>query len=156
MNHTEWFRRELTVGSQFGEFPVWNIKLDLVHRNIKLDLEKKRQKKETGHSRFVGGDFNKQGNVQTRLVLGDLKMSRSTHPPPRILSLYRSLNWFSHVFSPPSVGVVGRTYTPRSRQGMRRLQLSLLLASQCVVMSSQWPPPTISWWLACSKILQKN
>lgn len=32
--------------------------------------DKKRTKKEVGHSRLGGGRFNKQGNLQMRLVLG--------------------------------------------------------------------------------------
>lgn len=46
---------------------------------------RERLKGEAGHSRFAGGNFNKQGSLQTRLVLGGNTMSRSPCPPCRIL-----------------------------------------------------------------------
>ena len=52
------------------------------------------------HSRLVGGSFNKQGNLLTRLVLGGHKTSRTPHLPARILQVYReTLTGFSHVHS---------------------------------------------------------
>lgn len=39
-------------------------------------------------SRLVGGRFNKQGNLHTRLVLGNCKTSRSLCAPTRILKVY--------------------------------------------------------------------
>lgn len=57
--------------------------------------------KETGHSRWVGGRFNKPGNLLTRLVLGGRKTNRSSHLPARILKVYRkALTGFSHVHHP--------------------------------------------------------
>lgn len=54
-------------------------------------------KKETGHSRLVGGRFNKQGNLPMRLVLGSCKVNRSAHLPTRILRAYvEDLMGFSH------------------------------------------------------------
>lgn len=44
-------------------------------------------------STLVGGSFNKQGDLLTRLGLRGCKMSRSSHPPGRILSFYRGLHW---------------------------------------------------------------
>lgn len=44
-----------------------------------------RPKKDAGHSRFVGGSFNQQGNLHTRLVLDGHKTNRSPHRPDRIL-----------------------------------------------------------------------
>ena len=37
---------------------------------------------------LVGGDFNKQGNLFTKLVLGSLKTSSSPHLPIRIVKIY--------------------------------------------------------------------
>ena len=41
---------------------------------------RERLKKESEHSRLVGGSFNKQGNFLTRLILGGCELSRSPHP----------------------------------------------------------------------------
>ena len=90
--------------------------------------------KEADHSRFVGGSFNKQGILHRRLVLGGCKLSKSLHPPTRILKVYiEALTGFSHIFSPgglnnsaflsqgyilemaPSVGMVGRIRIPLTR-----------------------------------------
>ena len=61
----------------------------LVGRNWPPYTEgKERPKKEAGHSRFVGGRFNNQGNFCLRLVLGSCKMDRSPDPLPRILKVY--------------------------------------------------------------------
>ena len=54
---------------------------------------KKRLKKEAGHSRLVGGKFDEQGNLQTRLFLLSCKTSRSSYSPARNLkSLCSDLN----------------------------------------------------------------
>ena len=37
---------------------------------------------------LVGGDFNKQGNIFTKLILGSLKTSSSPHLPIRIVKNY--------------------------------------------------------------------
>lgn len=47
-----------------------------------------RQKKETGHSRLVGGKCNKQGKLHIKLVSDDPKLSRSLFMPTRILKFY--------------------------------------------------------------------
>ena len=61
---------------------------------------KERPKKEADHSRWVGGRFDKKGNLHLRLVLCGHKISRSLHPPIRILKVYiKALTGFSHVFS---------------------------------------------------------
>lgn len=60
---------------------------------------KERLKKEAGHSRLVGGSYNKQGHLLMRLVLDGCKMSRCLQPPVRILRVYiEDLLWFSDVF----------------------------------------------------------
>jgi len=41
-------------------------------------------KKEADHPRLVGGNFNKQGNLLMRLVLGSCKMGCSPYLPARI------------------------------------------------------------------------
>lgn len=52
-------------------------------------------------SRWVGGGFNKQGNLRKRLVLGGRKMNRSPNPPSRILRVYReALTGLRHINSP--------------------------------------------------------
>lgn len=56
------------------EFLGWNLK-----------LAPGRLKKETEHSRLVGGRFNKQENFYTKLVLGALKTSRCLYLHTRIL-----------------------------------------------------------------------
>ena len=56
------------------------------------------------HSRWVGGQGNKQTNLHMRLVLGSSKMSRSLHPPARICKVYaEALAGFSHISSPDGV-----------------------------------------------------
>ena len=53
----------------------------------------------TVHTRLVGGKFNKQENLHTRLVLGGCKKSGSPHQPARILKVYiEALTGFSHVY----------------------------------------------------------
>lgn len=42
-------------------------------------------------SRLVGGGFNKQRKLWTKLVLGSRRMSRSLHLTTRIVSLYKGL-----------------------------------------------------------------
>lgn len=55
---------------------------------------KEKSKKNSDHSRLVGDGINKQGNLQRRHELGDLKIRRSLHPPTRIsLSFIQSFDW---------------------------------------------------------------
>ena len=62
---------------------------------------KERPKQEADHPRLVRGGFNKQGNLNMRLVLGGYKMSRSPHPLARTLKVYiEVLTGFSHVYCP--------------------------------------------------------
>ena len=66
-----------------------------------------------------------------RLVLGSPTTRRSLHPATRILKVsIEALTGFSHIFSPdglynlaPTVGMVGRTYNPRTGEGVKRLQV---------------------------------
>ena len=100
---------------------------------------------------MVGGGFNKQGNLYTRLVLGGHKTGGSPHPPARILKVY--LTTFSLVFSPdglnntllspdygletaPSVGMVGRMYISRTGGNEEPPTSCVQLEGQPVVTSS--------------------
>lgn len=56
---------------------------------------------EADHSRLIGSRFNMQGNLNIRLAVGGLKMSKSLHPPARILKVYiQTLTGFSHIHNP--------------------------------------------------------
>ena len=44
-------------------------------------------KKESDHSRLVGGNFNKQGNLQVRLVLGSGETTRSLDKAAGVLKV---------------------------------------------------------------------
>ena len=60
--------------------------------------DRERVKTKADHFRWVGGRFNKQGNLHTELVLHCCKRKRSTHLPTRILKIYiEVLKGFSHV-----------------------------------------------------------
>lgn len=62
---------------------------------------KVRQKKEAGHSTWVGGNFNKQEKLSRRLVSGSHRTSRSPHPPTRIWKVYvEGLMGFDHRYNP--------------------------------------------------------
>lgn len=50
----------------------------------------------------VDGRFNEQGNLHMRLTLEDRRWV-DPHLPTTVLSLYESLNWFGHVFSPKAL-----------------------------------------------------
>ena len=102
---------------------------------------RERPKKEADHSRLVDGKFNKQGSLHTRLVLGNCKMSRSPHPPTRILNVYtEALTGLSHEYCPDdlnntllsqacvlemalAMGTVGEAYIPKTGEGVRSLRL---------------------------------
>ena len=59
---------------------------------------RKRPKKNAGLIRSVGGRVNKQGNLLSRLIQGDHKMSWSQHPPARISKVYtEALTQPSHI-----------------------------------------------------------
>jgi len=101
---------------------------------------KKRPKKNPDHFRLVGGTFNNQGTLYTRLVSGDHKISRSLYPPARIFGVsIEALMGFSHIYNLdgfkntlfsqgciieaiPSTGTVGRTSIPRTGEELRNLQ----------------------------------
>lgn len=104
-------------------------------------MEGKETEKRDGHSRLAGDNFNKQGNSHSRLVLSSHKVSRSPHPPARILKFtQRPQQDPVHISSPdglnntllsqscilemaPSAGTVGNTYIPNILEGTRSLQL---------------------------------
>ena len=107
-----------------------------------------RWRHEADPSRLIGGRFNKQENLYMRLVLGGHKTSRSLHLPARILKVYtEALTGFSHIYHPDDLNstvlsqgciletapTMGRTYTPRRGEGVRRLWLP---------RSSSWD----NWW----------
>lgn len=70
------------------------------HETVPCTEGKERLKEEADHCRSVGGSFNKQGNLLTRLVLVGHKMSRSWHPVARIINVYiEALAGFSHIWS---------------------------------------------------------
>lgn len=53
-----------------------------------------RPKRGPDHSRLVGGSFNEQGNLHTRLLLGILQKQVDLYTcPSESYGLYRSLNW---------------------------------------------------------------
>lgn len=124
---------------------------------------KERQKKEADHSRLVDSRVTKQRNLLRRLVLCSLKMSRSLHPPTRILSLHRGYYELGSVMyivqmvstthcslkaeslkSGSHYGNGGITQIPRSVSGrvMKPRIAQVQLVGQMAVTSSQWPPPT--------------
>lgn len=97
----------------------------------------RRPKEEADHSRSAGGRFSKPGNLHTRLVLGWGRMSRSLHPPARILKVYiRRLNRIQSddlnntllsegfVHEPPlTMGMEVESTLPRQKRGQRSLPL---------------------------------
>lgn len=101
---------------------------------------RERLKKETDHSKWVGGSFNKQRNLVMMLVLGGHKMSRFQHPLNRNLTVCtETLLGFSHVSDPMvstthyflgyflemsvSMEIVGGNIYSRDRGGVRSLKL---------------------------------
>lgn len=88
-------------------------------------------KRETAHSRLVGGMFNKEENFLKRHVLDNCKTSSLQHPPGRILKVYvDDLTGFSNTIRPhglnntllcqgcvlemaANVGIAGRAYISR-------------------------------------------
>ena len=120
---------------------------------------KERLKKETDHSKLVGGSFNKQENLHTRPLLGGWKMSRSVPPPIWILKVYiEALTGFSHVYGPDSlnntllsqgcvtqtalaVAIVGGMSIPRTGERVRSFWLPRSRSGQLEVTLSPWPPP---------------
>lgn len=62
---------------------------------------KERVKKEAEHSRLVGSRFNKHGNLLTKFVLDNHKMSKSLHLAVRIFKVYIvASSGFSRVHNP--------------------------------------------------------
>ena len=122
---------------------VWNLRSPLgkVWNWPPYTKGKERPKKEADNLRLAGDRFNKQGNLPIRLVLSGCKTRRSLHLPATIIKVYiEALMEFNNIFSPDSlnitslsqgyilemtasVGIVGRTYIPRTGDGVRSLQL---------------------------------
>lgn len=59
--------------------------------------DKEGPKNREDHSRLVGGKFNKERSLHTRLLLGGHKISGSPRPPKVCVE---NLTGFSHVYSP--------------------------------------------------------
>lgn len=97
--------------------------------------------READYSRLGGGIFNKQKNLQTKLVLGGHKMSISLYPPARILKIYvKVFTEFSHIYhldslkntlfsqgcvfgTAPTLEMVGTMYIPMTEEEARGLWL---------------------------------
>lgn len=139
----------LTLGSFLGN--IWNCS---PHTE-----DKERWKKEVGHSRLVGGKFNKQQNLCMRFVF---RTQDQTHPvlTHQNLKFYsEAFTGLSQTFSPEHsylskqslkmapmlgmVGMVGSAY-PKDRGWGRSLWLprSSSHAGQLKVTSYQWPLAT--------------
>ena len=73
---------------------------------------KERLKKEADRSRFVGGRFDRQENLLTRLALGSHKVSRSQLPPARTLKVYMEAVLGSVMFT---VRMVSATHCSQGR-----------------------------------------
>lgn len=61
---------------------------------------RERAKKKAAHSRLVGGKSNKPGSLLIRLSCMKTRWVDLHTYPENLKSLYRGLNWVSHVFSP--------------------------------------------------------
>lgn len=104
----------------------------------------------------MGGRFNKQGDLHTRLVLGGHKTSRSLYLSSRILEVYvEALTGFIHVEytdglnstllsqgcvpgAASSMGEAGRTHIPKTGKGGEEPPIALgQLTGQPAVMPSQ-------------------
>lgn len=123
------------VGSQPWEIPVVKSETGPICRGQGVIEER------GAHPRLMSGEFNKRGNLQTKLVLGSTRWVDFCPPPIRILKVYKqALMGFCHIPSPeglngtlpsqgciletsPSVGMVGGTYVPRTGEGVRNLWL---------------------------------
>lgn len=140
---------------------MWNKGVSVLVQNLRsssgaiwnwsLDTEGKgSMKKEAEDSRLVGGWFNLQRNLHTKLVLGSYKTRKSRYLPARILQADREgLPAFSIQMVSTSncslkavslktalaMGMVGRTYIPRTREGGVSLWLSR--CSLCVKWKSR-------------------
>ena len=123
---------------------IWNVlrTFPCLMWNRSLYLEgRERRKKKADHSRLVGGSFNTQGNLHTRLVLVSARqVDLCTHPPARILKVYiEDLTESSHtcstgglnniLLSPGSVcraaskeGKTSRTHLPRAEERVRNFR----------------------------------
>lgn len=80
-------------------------------------------------SRLVGSRLNKQQNLHLRLaLLGTHKMSRSLHPPARILKVYMgAFTGFSHVEDPVDLN-------------------NILPSHGCILETA----PTVGMWMQCT------
>lgn len=111
--------------------------------------DKERLKKEADHFRLVGGSFNQQGNLHSRLVLGGCKMSRSLYWPTRILEVYRqrptrTQSCTQSRWSQPYYSLKVTSLKPVPLWERWAEQYIPRTGSSSEVMFSWWPPPTLS------------
>lgn len=60
-----------------------------------------RDQRKRQNPRLVGGRLSKQGNLHTRLILGDCKTSSSSHTPARIFNVcIEAFTGFKHIYGP--------------------------------------------------------
>lgn len=132
------------IGLQLQGLPGWNKKLALYAGGWGETLcEGKEWSEERGIPlQMAGGRFNKQGNWDARIVVGDHEMSRSLHLPSRILKkvYIDTLPGFSHIYhldcfsstllphfcvlvAYSCVGKASRTHVLRTGVGVRSLWL---------------------------------
>lgn len=108
-------------------------------------------------------NFDKQGNLLTRLISSGWKMSRSSYPPARTFKVHRDLTWVQSVFSPGGLnnmllsqgcilhhgshyGNGGKNAHSKDRAGDEELLMAQVqLVSQPMVTSSQGSPLTATW-----------
>lgn len=105
---------------------------------------RKRPKKNAGLIRSVGGRVNKQGNLLSRLIQGDHKMSWSQHPPARIS--YRSLNSaqsYTIQMVPTATLLPQRCALGQGTLEQKDSKQSTHSKVNCVI-SFQWPPLTFN------------
>lgn len=97
-----WNLDELGIGKS-PEETGQGVRVLLVHKLARILEDKELVKKETDHSRLVGGRVNKQENLNTRLVLGAATrwVDLHTHLRTRIFKVYREvLTGFNQIFNP--------------------------------------------------------
>lgn len=114
--------------------------------------DKEGPKNREDHSRLVGGKFNKQRSLHTRLLLGGHKISGSPRPPEVCVE---NLTGFSHIYSPDGLNSTLLSQScilelapsewsihSEDREGGEEPPIAQVqLKSQLPITSSWWPPP---------------
>lgn len=75
----------------------------LVYKQASYTLEKGRRRKETDHSRLVGGRFNLISKGTCKTCLGRLQLTSSLASLLGTIKVYEALMRCSHVFNPDGV-----------------------------------------------------